>query len=275
MLLVTQNTLASNNEFHSEFNFDSLFHIFEILSPTDQSAATITCKAWQAAGEAQPFKDIREFCFGKAKWNKYFGDIGTEPPIPLHIQCFVSNKRKKDTHALILVPETVNGRPHSLNSLSKLIQVPKIGNAPMGKIHIAELIDEEVMNKSLPSHWILITNDIVTKPPRDAIRNTNDLSIFRNEQKEALANAGYFFPKALEAATANSIYYVQMGNYSYRDVDNKDNSITKRSVTLCEEKILDIIPIAVGNIYNEQLYIDDAFDHLIGHAVTSTRGVLR
>ena len=59
--------------------------IFSHLAPSDQGAATCVCWHWRQVGESEDFKTIRDFCFGKTKWMKYFGDIGVEPPLPGNI----------------------------------------------------------------------------------------------------------------------------------------------------------------------------------------------
>ncbi|MCB1075385.1 MAG: hypothetical protein KDK59_07605, partial [Simkania sp.] len=77
-----------------------------------------------------------DMAFGKAKWEKFFGDTGIEPPLPLNINeilnspCpFWSGKKVRETHVLILVPRTVSGNPFCLDTLCELIKNPKSGNA--------------------------------------------------------------------------------------------------------------------------------------------------
>jgi len=55
--------------------------------------------------------------FGAADWKKYFGDVGVEPPLPANIDAILngpcpiwSGKKVKETHLLMLVPSTVNGK---------------------------------------------------------------------------------------------------------------------------------------------------------------------
>src|ERR1700733_14909271 len=61
--------------------------------------------------------------FGKAQCEKYFGDVGIEPPLPPDIEqildasCpFWPGKKVKETHLLTLIPQTVNGQSLTLKN---------------------------------------------------------------------------------------------------------------------------------------------------------------
>ncbi|MCB1073127.1 MAG: hypothetical protein KDK96_08530, partial [Chlamydiia bacterium] len=76
---------------------------------------------------------IFTIAFGKAKWEKYFGDIGVEPPLPSNIEevlnspCpFWEGKKVKETHLLTLIPSTINGIPFNLDLMEQLIQNPSL-----------------------------------------------------------------------------------------------------------------------------------------------------
>ena len=105
--------------------------------------------------------------FGKADWGKYFGDIGLEPPLPKNIEkilnepcSFWPDKTVKETHLLVLIPNTVNGKLFTMNYLEELIQKPKSGHSTKYRCYI-DSAKEAVGDKSYPSHWILMTRDII------------------------------------------------------------------------------------------------------------------
>ncbi len=80
--------------------------------------------------------NVPSMAFGKALWAQYFGDIGVEPPLPPHINAILqspcpywSGKKVEETHLLVLIPQTVNGKPLTLRSLGELVKSPKQGTS--------------------------------------------------------------------------------------------------------------------------------------------------
>ncbi|HEY4832829.1 MAG TPA: hypothetical protein VIH61_09760, partial [Waddliaceae bacterium] len=72
--------------------------------------------------------------FGRVDWKTHFGEVGVEPPFPSNIHAilegpcpFWQNKKVKETHFLVLIPETVNGKALTLDYLEQLIQYPIAG----------------------------------------------------------------------------------------------------------------------------------------------------
>ena len=188
--------------------------------------------------------------FGTTKWNKYFGDVGIVPPLPRNIEAildspcpFWSDKKVGDTHLLILVPETINGKPLTLNSLQRLIQNPKEGHK-MAYNRYADYVKNDLGNQSHPSHWVLMTRDVIP----------NSRGIIYQEQKNLLANYAqksgqpYELPKALEAMVCILMEHVQTGTMLYG----------KKPVTYtsCQEMVSDDQwPVAIGRLATDGLVI--------------------
>ena len=110
---------------------------------------------------------FRNKVFGKKEWEKYFGDIGEEPPLPANIErilnepcSFWPGKKVKETHLLVLIPNEVNGKPFTMNYLGKLIQRPKSGHSTK-YMDYSNHAKEAVGDKSYPSHWVLMTRNII------------------------------------------------------------------------------------------------------------------
>lgn len=87
------------------------------------------------------YMEFPRIAFGKVEWEKYFGDVGVEPPLPENIneilksQCvYWPDKRVEDTHLLVLIPKTVDGNALTLNSLGELIQRPRGGGTVSGLV---------------------------------------------------------------------------------------------------------------------------------------------
>ena len=179
--------------------------------------------------------------FGAEKWNKYFGNVGIEPPLPPNIEnilnssCpFWPDKKVRDTHLLFLVPATVDGKPLTLNSFQELIQKPKKGYKTQYKFYDS-YVKNELGNQSTSSHWVLMTRDII---PGSRGKSYED-------QKKLVAthakNSGqpYELPKALDVTIGILIEHVQTATKLY-----SDNPFI---YTRCQEKVGENRwPVAIG-----------------------------
>ena len=154
-----QSTLTTSNNLVSSQPF---FH--KPLSPTKSSfiSKSTAFFASKPKSQAKPF-----IVFGKADWEKYFGEIEDEPPFPKNIEAILNescsfwpSKKIKETHLLVLIPNKVKGKPFTLNCLGKLVQKPKSGYATKYDCYTSEA-REAIGSKSYPSHWVLITKDVI------------------------------------------------------------------------------------------------------------------
>ncbi|WP_194847472.1 hypothetical protein [Candidatus Neptunochlamydia vexilliferae] len=181
----------------------------------------------------QKFPDI---AIGKAVWEKYFGKIGKEPPLPSNIEeildqpCpFGLGKTVRDSHILVLIPETVNGKALTLNHLEQIIKSKD--KSPYtyseSKSH-RENLRKEVWNKpASPSHWVLMTRTVV---PDSYNKNYE-------QQKKFFESTLYEHPPALDVAAASWVHHLYTGDYLYSEVK-----------TRCKEKVksLNLSDVTVG-----------------------------
>jgi hypothetical protein len=161
---------------------------------------------------------IPSVAFGKAEWATYFGDVGVEPLLPPDIgdilasPCPIySGKTIGETHMLVLIPETIKGKPLTLKSFGNLIRRPKEGHKTQyGKCR-NRVIDQHGDTKVSNSHWVLMTKDVIP--------NTQNKSY--EEQCEVLqtlsqkAKAEYEVPRLLDATVAILMHYVSKGERLY------------------------------------------------------------
>ena len=180
-----------------------------------------------------------ELAFGKDDWARYFGDVGEVPPVPkdmaeiLKSQCpFNPGKQVGDTHMLVLIPQTVGGKPFTLNLLQELIENPKEKDgfkfAYYSKF-VAGDLGEECNGEA---HWILMTKDIIP-----GSRNKT-----YGEQKQFVQEKGagsYELPSAIEAAASILMHYFKTDEYLY----GQDPLIYTR----CQETVTEHQwPVAIG-----------------------------
>ena len=197
---------------------------------------------------------IPSIAFGKADLEKYFGDIGMEPPLPANIEeilnepcSFWPNKKVKETHLLVLIPSTVNGKPFTLNYLEELIQKPKSGYATKYRFYVDNM-REEPGEKSYPSHWVLMRRDVV---PGSRGKNCPELcSLISSHSK----NVGlpYEIPYALEATASILMHYVKTGEHLYTD----DKLGGRNTCTICKAMAWLMGPVVVGNFSSEGLFVN-------------------
>lgn len=177
--------------------------------------------------------------FGAAEWTKYFGDVGVEPPLPpdidkiLDSSCpFWPRKKVRETHVLVLVPQTVNGKPLNLKLLGELVQKPLQGNAT--KYSNYSVFGECTESSALKSHWVLMTKDVIQGSRGKSYSDQQALIIKYSQQTKIF----YEVPTILEAAACIFMEYVRTGNRLY--------SVNPYTYTRCQEKD-DDFQLAIGN----------------------------
>ena len=155
--------------------------------------------------------------FGKTNWEKYFGDIGLEPPLPKNIEdilnascSFWPNKKVKETHLLVLIPNTVNGKLFTMSYLGDLIQKPKFGYSTKYDYY-SDLVKDALGDKSYPSHWVLMTRDVI--PGSKGKRKSECCKMIANHSKDS--GLPYALPHSLEITTSILMYYVKTGKKLY------------------------------------------------------------
>lgn len=167
-----------------------------------------------------------KIAIGKEQWKKYFGDIGNEPPLPKDIHkilespCpFYPGKKVQDTHMLVLVPESINGKPIKLNSLDELLNHPQnndlvkvltphnefVSVAPQkAKIWINADIKSDGQQASSQSHWVLMTKDVIQGSINKSYAEQQALIEGHNKQN----GMQYEIPNALDAAICIWMHYM-------------------------------------------------------------------
>lgn len=198
-----------------------------------------------------PQSAIPSMAFGRAEWAKYFGDVGAEPPLPANImeilnsQCtFWPDRQVKDTHLLVLVPNTVNKKPFNLNLLSEMIQGPKAGYKTQYRYY-SDHVKNELGNKTFPSHWVLLTHDVIPDSRNQTYDNQKKL-VQRHAQQSAIP---YELPTGLETTTAILMEHVKTGKRLYSD--------SPATWTRCLEKVNNNQwPVDIGGFSSGGLDVD-------------------
>ncbi|NGX38695.1 MAG: hypothetical protein KR126chlam1_00005 [Chlamydiae bacterium] len=196
--------------------------------------------------------------FGKAAWEKYFGEIGEVPPLPDNIEKILKSpcplwggKKVEDTHILVLVPETLNGQPLSTKLLEELVQSPGGGG------HATQLKNMYGDQHSTGTRWILMTKGALPGSLNKSYKE--QCKIIENHRKRGNY---YRLPYVQEAIVAITTHYIRSGERLYKE---EIYTSTQNVVSMNRN-----LPICVGGYTTEGLIIGDAtnFDsvHHIGIA---------
>ena len=192
---------------------------------------------------------VRSLVFGAEKWESYFGEVGAEPPLPSDIAAILTSpcpiwpgKTVGETHKLVLVPQTVDGIPLTLDLMGELIQRPRQGQATKYNYY-PDYLKEALRSTSSPAHWILMMKDVIpasrcqTYPVQQA-------------QLAALLE-GYQVPRLLEAAACMLIEHVETGTHLFSG---------PLTYTRCQE-MCGGSQAVVGGFTAEGLYIYSSVDN--------------
>ena len=193
---------------------------------------------------------LPSLAFGKADWEKYFGEVGVEPPLPPNIHdilespcSFWPDKKVKETHLLVLIPQTVNRKAFTLDYLEKLIQKPLEGGHATKYEYYWDILKKNHGGKPAgQSHWILMTTDVIP--------NSRNVS-YTQQQELVRKYANYQVPQTLEAATCILMEQVKEGKRLY--------SRDPYTLTRCQERTGS--RHVVGGFSHSGLIISDNCNH--------------
>ena len=194
--------------------------------------------------------DPQELAFGKANWKRFFGgDVGKVPPIPenmaetLKALCpFNPGKQVGDTHMLVLIPQTVNKKPFTLNLLQELIQKPK-EKTPTNFCFYSPKVKEELGKNSIAkSYWVLMTKDVIPGSRNNPYKKQKQLV------KEKGAGS-YALPSAIEAAASILMHYFKTDECLY---GQDPWTVTRSQETVSEDQR----PVGIGGFSLGGLDVD-------------------
>ncbi|MGA8164513.1 MAG: U-box domain-containing protein, partial [Waddliaceae bacterium] len=203
-----------------------------------QELRVIEEKRAQAIADAR-YEELRtglsKIAFGKADWERYFGEVEEEPPLTDDIKkilqgpCpFWKGKRVEETHLLTFIPAMVNGIPLSLNYLEQLIRQPR-GGGHATKYTSSNEVQKGYGHYRGPHRWVWMTKDILEGSKYwDFFEQKTLYSSCRGKYASPAWASALFFsyelPNVLEATVSILMHHAKTGKRLY--VDN----------TLCHEQ---------------------------------------
>lgn len=227
---------------------DMLGEIFARVDLKDRQSVARVCKLFKEIIDTPGYQNlfVQKFAFGKDKWEKHFGKVGIEPSLPQDIYktlmspCpFNPRKRVGQEQFLMLMPETMNGNPFTLQTFIEDISTSEGIMCSSSDAGFTHILSEHGNTPTGRSSWFLITKDVV--PGTRTIPHTDKLSLVEKLSKEA--NVSYNVPKLLQiVATIIMVYYQsQHKTVIYPSHPNF-------TYTICQEKtsVIPGAPLVVG-----------------------------
>ncbi len=177
--------------------------VSEMTNSLPKNLSVIEARAVQATAA---FK-LPPWVFGASEWNKYFGDVGAEPPLPADIierlpELSVDN-------VLVLIPKTVNGQPLTLKALGELVQKPLNGGNPTQYFHF--YLGKYIDRPNPQTHWALLTRTVF----QDSLYNNykdGHAILASYSQKTKIV---YEIPTVLDATVCLFMEYMRSGIWLY------------------------------------------------------------
>ncbi|MDN3509252.1 MAG: hypothetical protein P0S93_04480, partial [Candidatus Neptunochlamydia sp.] len=191
--------------------------------------------------------DPEEVAFGKADWERFFGEVGDVPSIPegmaetLKALCpFNPRKQVGDTHMLVLIPKTVNNKPFNLNLLHELIQTSKQEKARANFHLYSEKVKAELGEISPEnSYWVLMTKDVIPGSQNKTYDYEKKLVHTKGKGR-----GSYKLPSAIEAAASILMHYFKTGERLYRE---NPGTYTRCQETVTEKVTQKQCPVIIGS----------------------------
>jgi hypothetical protein len=129
---------------------------------------------------------------------------------------FWPERKIAETHLLVLIPATVNGRPFKLDYLSELIQAPKNGgHATKYRCYWIDLKSQEGEKSVERSYWVLMTRDVLPGTRNKSYSGQKKILEEKAKSTRLFRIGGA--PTLLEAATSILMEYVRTGKRLYND----------------------------------------------------------
>lgn len=209
--------------------------IFSFLTGPGLTCCAQTNKEWyKIASQERLWKGIVEqYAIGDKKW-KSIADIGKSDPIPkemlkiLKQPCpFFKGKQLGQTHMLVWIPSTLNGKPLTTNSLGQFVKNNGFSKNEFGyREYWSDFVAEYGDKPIEKSCWVLMTKNLIPEINYG----------YMNKNIKMLPD-DYKVPQALEAAFCIFAKYYSSGKRLFKQESRKKGFIAPSYNAVCHEAI--------------------------------------
>ena len=206
--------------------------IFSTLNFKDlQNCSHVSKECYKLANDPVFSKEVvfNEFCFNPSHWNKFCGDgtVSNEEIekafklLPPNINEILKSpcpafpgKRIVDTHMLVWIPESINGKKLTLDSFGKLLkQQPEFANNPTGYRRIGGHIAQQKGGNQIKSGWVVMTTDVIPDSRNKSYAKQQKMVANLNKSGQT----DYRVPKAGEAIVCIMADYLRSKKRLFSD----------------------------------------------------------
>lgn len=239
---------------------DTQLIVFSYLSPENLRRCSRVCRIWRTLANTESLwmNFTPSVAFGKKEWEKYLGVVGQQPCLPhmidkiLNSPCpFVEGKRVEETHLLTLIPETVNGKPLTLNFLEELVKQPKQGQPTKYRYDCISHLIRHGTNPVSRSYWVLMTREIIPKSTDEVCESQVRLLNIFTQKAKIPYETPYEMPLPIEAATSILTEYLRTGKRLY------GGFFRSLKYTRCQAFLPFAGTVDIGGLNEDGLRVDD------------------
>src|SRR5665647_229061 len=200
--------------------------IFSGLSFNElNNCASLSIKCYKLVNEPNLSKKAiyHDFCFNPSHWNHFFGEGTVQKNeidkafnlLPKDINEILKspcpafpNKRIMDTHMAVWIPESINGKPLTIDSFGLLLkQQPEFSENETGYQYLWNNIVQQMGSNSIKSGWVLMTTDVIPESRRKSFAEQQELVKKLNKD----GHPAYRVPNAGEAIISIYAKYLMSG----------------------------------------------------------------
>lgn len=245
------------------FHADIWKVIFSTLNFKDLQACSLTSReCYKLANDPVFSKGVvfNEFCFNPSHWNKYCGDgtVSTKeiekalqllPPNINEIlksPCPVfPDQRIMDSHILVWIPETINGKALTIENLGKLLKLQTEFSSNLMGYRSWDNTARKDGFESVKSGWILMTTHILPDSRNKSYIEQQGIVVNLNKSGQT----DYRLPKAGEVIVCIIAEYLRSKKRLFDGDDGKNYTYTR-----CQE-IFGDNQVAVGGFESRGLRV--------------------
>ena len=248
----------------SNLVFDNIHTIFRYFNFQELDICNLVSKDWsRLAVFISKYAVFQKFAFNPAHWNEFLNEGNVDVKemgrayreLPNNIYQILKSpcpafpgKRIMDTHILVWIPESVNGKKLNIKNFGELLNY-KFPYTTTGYRHFTREILEQNGSTPIESGFFLMTTDVLLNSRNKTF--TDQKKIVNN--LNAHGHTLYQVPKVGEAVVCIMAEYLRSNNFLF-------GALPEWTYTSCKERVEDY-QIIVGGFFSAGLAIQDYYHY--------------